>query len=185
MHSIVNVEKFGIVNRTDVDGLIYCEASKYKHIPPEFHIPAIKTATRNITISSIFDDQKIIDIRTADDRLRLIENSILVQSKILADSTTSLKSKLHNTNSTFDIFKEKVETNVAEMPEEIISTVKSIFMPFLIPLAGIALTALALYCGTLCCFKYCRRSIFGNEQARTIYIPGPPVGTLTTDESTV
>ena len=160
MHSTQSIQEFGIVNRTTVNGAIFCETSSTAHVPPELQIPRRKTTTSNYTVEVIFTtSDHMTKMNTSEDRLQSLETIMHKQSEKLSTSTKKLNDHHHNTNSTIHVFKEKMKTALSTVPSKIKSGIYDFLLPIFTPIAAIAITAFIILVGLSFAFNRLRRSV--------------------------
>ena len=182
-HKNIDVQNFAIVNRTEVNGIIFCEKNKFRHIPPEFEIPPRpKSHMANFTIAQITTTEHVTELKTSNDRLSDLEKEISLQKVKLATSERELRLTKHHTNSTVEIFKSDVQNAIRNIPSSIKEHLKNFLMPILTPIVSILAITFIAVISMMYIFKRCQRKL---QQREVFTHPGQPIKSNRTDESAI
>ena len=163
-HKNAKVSSFDVVNRTEVNGVIFCEQSRFSHVPPELKVPR-RTLTKvvNVTIEQVDTTETAVKLQTENDRLTKLEHKIQIQKTALRKSEAEIKTKTYHTNSTIELVKSNIHNAITNIPSNIKEHVKNILVPILTPILSVLTIMFISLLSMKCIIKKCRQQIDEQE----------------------
>ena len=163
-HQNADVGTFDIVNRTNVNGVIFCEKGNLRHIAPELQIPPRKPQhSVKFTIAAIETTVQMLNLKTSNDRLSNLEHGLRAQREKLDKSSMDLKTKSYHTNSTLELVKSNVKNAITNLPSNIKEHIKHILIPIMTPIISILVLTFISVLSMMIIFKKCQRKMNERE----------------------